>query len=1078
MEDTYKNGGEDINTQLIEEHTMTQIPNVLKNEYSNTYASVLWLDEQISDPQIEGYIQLLKQKNYISIQTSSNAGDTNKFLKSFQNKLDFLIISGIRRKELVENIYKDIGIASYFKIIMFGEPEKLAETFKRVKLITKDIAEVEKYISHWFFKLRRRRRFTGEKKDIILPFELNPEKFFKSYGIYLTEWAGIRFNKNEIAGIESVGMDAGVSAEDIKEVIQAYKKENPLRIYSMDTFLFEELNKKLRVQEKNIKIIPFACKINAQLLKKQHLIDIDRILYRGVELDEKAIGHFQEVAHTDQEIIFPAFTSTSADKEIVLSTFMDNVIFKISFLPNPDIKIYPVSIKEYSEFEDEEELLFPMGSKFLVQNVIKDEEELLYQIDILYNGVAYPPVIIDEEKAKNLTKGTTVAEETKENIIQDEEEDTEVEEEYYENRRKNIDLFQTDEKKVKLMLNKMMHAAITKQSTLDKWNNLLKFVELRYNKNYSKLVKTKIDFNKTDPARYIIPIFYYPLYPQIFFKIIKRELEERQIVDEASEYLSSFIYQFNSILQGISDKQKEYYSGMAYWWEKLTEEDMKLLKLAMLNKTQIIFDRFIFASNSLDVKNLPCRYQILREIKNNDPLFRISVPDNANITHPHDLHHYTILFLFGSKFQVTNIKREGECDIIDMEYINVVYAEEVTQDDFYIKLQEFTRLIHTFVNNPSDKNKTLELEYYNLRKAELDQIGDVLATEPNLKVLKLTNNTISDTGAMALAESIAHNTSLDTLDLILNQIEEEGVKALFCGLQSNISIKTLNLYRNPISDIPEVWKALRSSTLTHIYLYNNKIADAGAMALAESITHNTSLETLYLNWNQIGKEGGIALFDALKNTSIRKLNLSENNLWDVTNIGKTLANNQTLKELDLSKNKLGDEDAVEIAAGLAHNISLETLDLSRNHIVKEGWNAIFDALKSNTSIRKLNLLENNLWNAINIGQALANNQTLKELDLSHNKLGDEDAADIAAGLAHNISLKTLNLSWNKIEKVGYIALFDALLINITIKELNLSSNWDIEEQKEIFKKLKTKLPEDRKEELIINGLFGVVKYYP
>ena len=409
MEYTNKNGREVINTQLIEEHKMIQTPNVLKNEYSKSYASVLWLNEQISDTKIEGYIQLLKQKNYISIQTSSNAGNTIKVLKSSESKLDFLIISGIRRKEIVENIYKDINIASYFKIIVFGEPEKFVETFKRVKLITNDIAELENYISHWFFKLRRRRRFTGEKKDIILPFELNPEKFFKNYGRYLTEWAGIRFNKSEIAGIESVGMDAGVSAEDIKEVIQAYKKENPLRMYSMDNFLYEELNKKLRIKEKNIKIIPFACKLNAQLLKNQHFIDIGLRLYRGVELDQNAIGHFQEVAHTDQEIIFPAFTSTSAFKEIVLSTFMDNVIFKISFLPNPDIKIYPVSIKEHSEYTEEEELLFPMGSKFLVQNVIKDEEELIYQIDLLYNGVAYPPVIIDEERAENLIKETTVA---------------------------------------------------------------------------------------------------------------------------------------------------------------------------------------------------------------------------------------------------------------------------------------------------------------------------------------------------------------------------------------------------------------------------------------------------------------------------------------------------------------------------------------------------------------------------------------------------------------------------------------------------------------------------------------------
>ena len=1031
MEDTNKNGGEDINNQPIEEYKMIQTPNVLKNKYSSTYASVLWHDEQISDPKIEGYIQLLKQKNYISIQTSSNAGDTIKFLKSSHIKLDFLIISGIRGKEIVENIYKDIDIASYFKIIMFGEPEKLAETFKRVKLITNDIVEVEKYISHWFLKLRRRRRFTGEKKDIILPFELNSEKIFKNYGRYLTEWAGIRFNKSEIADLEGVGKDAGVSAEDIKEIIQAYKKENPLRMYSMDTFLFEELNKKLRIQEKNIKLIPFACKINAQLLKNQHFKGIDNILYRGVDLNQKAIGHFQKVAHTDQEIIFPAFTSTSADKEVMLTYFNGNVRFKISFLPNPDIKIYPVSIDEYSVMEDEEEFLFPMGSKFLVQNVIKDEEELIYQIDLLYNGVAYPPVIIDEERAENLTKRTTVAEETKENIIQDEEE-TEIEEEYYENRRKNIDLFQTNEKKVKLMLNKMMHAAITKQSNLDKWNNLIKFIEIRYTKNYSKLRNPsfpyeEIEFNEIDPVKCILEAFCYTWRLNKISKIIIRELVERQIVDEASEYLFSFIYQFNSMLQ----ERKPYHSVMAYWREKLTEEDVKLLKLAMLNKTPVIFDLFICSSRS-DVPDFTGDYQLSRGIKKNDPLFRIFIPDNANITYPIYLHRNIILFLFGSKFQVTNIKREGECDIIDMEYINVVYAKEVTQDDSYIKSLEFNKLIHT---NPSDKKKTLELTDYQLRKADLVQIRNVLATETNLKVLNLTKNVVSDAGAMALAEGIAHNASLETLDLSSNEIGKEGIIALFDALK-NTSIRKLKLDQNNLKNVTNIGKALANNlTLKELDLSHNKLGDEDVAEIAAGLAHNTSLETLDLSWNKIGQEGWNVLFDTIKsNTSIRELKLCHNKLWKVTNIWKALATNQTLKELDLSHNNLGEEDAAEIAAGLAHNISLETLDLRSNNIGIKGGIALFDTLKSNTSIiRKIKVSHSNLWD-------VTNNQTLKVLDLSHNKLGDEDVAEIAAGLAHNTSLETLDLSWNNIGQEGWNVLFDTIKSNTSIRKLKLNRN--------------------------------------
>ena len=398
-------GGNSKKDQLIEGSTLSLTPKTLKNKLFNTCASVLWLDDQIPDPQIEGYIQNLKLKNYIIIQLSANIEKSIQYLKLPRKELDFLIISGIKAKDIVEFIYKEMEITSYFKIIIFGEPEELYNKFKRVKLITNDITEVEKYISHWFFKLQRRRRFTGGKNDFIFPFEPDKKKFFKKYCRYFSKWDETKIENMEIPDIKRLRTEAGVSTEDIEEVIQAYITENPLRVYSVDTFLFEELNKKLSVQDRSTIIISFFRKINAQILKHQHLADKAGLkVYRGVGLDQRTIDSFQEVAHTNKEIIFPAFTSTSTDKDSVLTTLMDNVIFKIGFLYNPDIGIYPVSIKEYSEYADEEEYLFPMGSKFIVQNVIKDEEELIYQIDLLYNGVAYPSVI-DDKSPKPLAKG-------------------------------------------------------------------------------------------------------------------------------------------------------------------------------------------------------------------------------------------------------------------------------------------------------------------------------------------------------------------------------------------------------------------------------------------------------------------------------------------------------------------------------------------------------------------------------------------------------------------------------------------------------------------------------------------------
>lgn len=81
---------------------------------------------------------------------------------------------------------------------------------------------------------------------------------------------------------------------------------------------------------------------------------------------------------------------------------------------------------------------------------------------------------------------------------------------------------------------------------------------------------------------------------------------------------------------------------------------------------------------------------------------------------------------------------------------------------------------------------------------------------------------------------------------------------------------------NKVSDAGAVALAQalhHTSTLKRLYLSNNKVSGAGTVALAQALHHNSTLNMLYLYGNYaIGKEGTNQLVLALTvNTSIAKV---------------------------------------------------------------------------------------------------------------------------------------------------------------------------------------------------------------
>lgn len=95
----------------------------------------------------------------------------------------------------------------------------------------------------------------------------------------------------------------------------------------------------------------------------------------------------------------------------------------------------------------------------------------------------------------------------------------------------------------------------------------------------------------------------------------------------------------------------------------------------------------------------------------------------------------------------------------------------------------------------------------------------------------------------------------------------------------------------------------------------SKIADAGAVVIAELIATSTSLEELRLGYDSISDLGAVAIADGL-------------------------AKNQKLRKLLLPGNSIGDEGALAIANAIGKHHGLRILDVAGNPIQAAGTLAL------------------------------------------------------------------------------------------------------------------------------------------
>jgi Ran GTPase-activating protein (RanGAP) involved in mRNA processing and transport len=147
---------------------------------------------------------------------------------------------------------------------------------------------------------------------------------------------------------------------------------------------------------------------------------------------------------------------------------------------------------------------------------------------------------------------------------------------------------------------------------------------------------------------------------------------------------------------------------------------------------------------------------------------------------------------------------------------------------------------------------------------------------------------------------------------------------------------------------------------------------------------------------------------------------------------------------------LGEEGTKAICEALEQNKTLKELDISGNRHGNIGGSAgakhVAKMLGVNGGLTKLSLAQNNLEEAgtKTICEALEQNTTLKELDISGHEYsnigGSAGAKHVAKMVRVNGALTKLCLAQNKLEVEGTKAICEALEQNKTLKELDISGD--------------------------------------
>ncbi|XP_051874587.1 NACHT, LRR and PYD domains-containing protein 12-like [Pristis pectinata] len=361
----------------------------------------------------------------------------------------------------------------------------------------------------------------------------------------------------------------------------------------------------------------------------------------------------------------------------------------------------------------------------------------------------------------------------------------------------------------------------------------------------------------------------------------------------------------------------------------------------------------------------------------------------------------------------------------------------------------------------NENSETFNLSEHKISSIGLRRLAPVLFSFTSLK---MNGSNLGDSGVKILSQvTRCRDGKLQNLELERNDLTHKCCEALAFILSNNSMLRNLNLCDNHLGD---KGICLLSTTLKQpqcriqkLNLSNNNLSTGSWEELVSVLMTNQTLRELNVSNNRVGEAGLRILSTALKNSrcKLQKLGLNNTSTFDFGMMGSYLEEtgvevlcdvlrnpNCTLKSLELASNCLSQKNYGELTSAIRINHTLTHLDLSSNVIQDTGINVLSMALMDpSCSIQSLRMTDTKLTPTCceKLATVLVTNQTLRELDLSMNKLGDSGVHALSTALKNpNCKLETLRLKRTSLTDGCCHKLMAALSTTQTITHLDLSEN--------------------------------------
>ncbi|XP_043558886.1 NLR family CARD domain-containing protein 3-like isoform X1 [Chiloscyllium plagiosum] len=369
-----------------------------------------------------------------------------------------------------------------------------------------------------------------------------------------------------------------------------------------------------------------------------------------------------------------------------------------------------------------------------------------------------------------------------------------------------------------------------------------------------------------------------------------------------------------------------------------------------------------------------------------------------------------------------------------------------------------------------------DMEALDLSQLKISSVGfqRLVPVLPHFTSLKMIGSNLGDSGVKILSQVMTSpDCKLQNLELEKNDLTHKCCETLAFIMSSSRMLTNLNLSNNNLGDrgiriLSTALKAAQCRVQT-LNLSNNNLSIGSWEELVSVLITNQTLRELNVSSNRMGEAGLRTLSSALKDPrcKLEKLGLNNTCTLDFGMMGSYQEETGmeilsdvlkdprcTLKSLELAKNSLTQKNYEEIASAMTINCSLTHLDLSSNVIQDSGINVLSVALMDTScSIQSLVLTETKLTPTCceKLASVLVTNQTLRELDLSMNKLGDSGVCALSTALKEPCcKLETLGLRRTSLTDACCKKLITALSTSQTIASLDLSENLFTDSSIKIF----------------------------